>query len=86
MTVHAELAVPVSNSVPLPVNRAWLCAAKRADPVLEELFAKVVSNSNETDERIAYYLADDLLMGKWSPSVPNDEWKTVFKIVVPAMH
>ena len=76
---------PVGDRPSLPMNRARLSEAQKADPSLKRCFSKVVSNSNATDERIAYYIEEDLLMRKWSPSVAADaEWSVVCQVVVPA--
>lgn len=76
---------PVGDRSSLPVSRAWLCEAQRADPTLKGCFTKVVSNSNATDQQVAYYLEDNLLMHRWSPSVADDaEWSAICQIVVPA--
>ena len=69
----------------LPMSRARLSEAQKADMSLKKCFSKVVGNSNATDERIAYYMEEDLLMRKWSPSVAADaEWSVVCQVVVPA--
>lgn len=52
---------------PLPVSRTHLCEMQRADPTRKECFLKVVSNSNATGERVAYYVEDNLLMCRWPP-------------------
>lgn len=41
---------PVGDRPFLPVSRARLCDAQRADPMLKECFSKMVTNSNATDE------------------------------------
>ena len=76
---------PVGDRPSLPVSRSRLSEAQKADLALKKCFSKVVGNSSAADERIAYYMEEDLLMRKWSPSVAADaEWGVVSQVVVPA--
>ena len=76
---------PVGDRPSLPMSRAHLSEPQKADLSLKKCFSKVVCNSNTTDKWIAYYMQEDLLMRKWSPSVAADaEWSVVCQVVVPA--
>lgn len=62
----------------LSVTAPHLHDAQKADPSLKGCFSKVVSNSNATNKQIAYYIDEDLLMRRWSPSVATDaKWSVV---------
>lgn len=76
--------VAVGNGASPPMSRAQLCEAQRADPTLQGCFKKLVSDGKASGNMIAYYLDDELLMRRWSPSVSADQkWSYVHQIVAP---
>ena len=63
----AEQALPTGPELPLaggaafPANRACLSQMQKADPTLQECFAKVVSNDKARDEKVAYIMDGEML-------------------------
>ena len=56
--------LPLAGDAAFPVNRERLSQMQKADPTLQECFAKVVSNNKARDEKVAYIMDGEMLLRK----------------------
>ncbi len=60
-----------------------LIEAQRADQTLSRGVEAAVELTDLSEHPVAYYFEDDVLMRKWSPRHAENDWSTVFQVVVP---
>ncbi len=69
--------------VDLPIGKPMLIEAQRADQTLSHGVEAAVELTDLSEHPVAYYFKDDVLMRKWSPHHAENDWSTVFQVVVP---
>ncbi len=69
--------------VDLPIGKPMLIEAQRADQTLSHGVEATVELTDLSEHPVAYYFKDDVLMRKWSPRHAENDWSTVFQVVVP---
>ncbi len=78
-----ELNVCVVPNSNLPLGKLELIKAQHADPTLTPCFATAVKQSVLSKHSVAYYCEEEVLMRKWSPPKAEEDWNTVYQVVVP---
>lgn len=73
-------AVPSFN---LPLGKLELIKAQHADLTLVSCFTTAVKQSALPKHSVAYYFEEEVLMRKWSPPKAEEDWSTVYQVVVP---
>ncbi len=48
-----------------------------------DCFATAVKQSILSKHSVVYYCEEEVLMRKWSPPKAEEDWNTVFQVVVP---
>ncbi len=78
-----EVDVCALPCVDLPIGKPMLIEAQRADQTLSHCVEATVELTDLSEDPVAYYFEDDVLMRKWSPRHAKNDWSTVFQVVVP---
>lgn len=78
-----EIDVCALPNVDLSFGKPQLIEAQRVDQTLSHCIAVTVDWSVLSEHPVAYYLEDGVLMRKWTPSHTDNDWSTVFQVVVP---
>ncbi len=78
---RGPFSVPVPDSL-LSVFRSGLVTEQRADPMLSELFNRVLSEADGKSAAKGYLLKDELLVRKWMPHGETFVGNPVFQVVV----
>lgn len=78
-----EVDVCALPNVDLSFGKPQLIEAQRADETLSHCIAVTVEPSVLLEHPVAYYLEDGVLMRKWTPRHAENEWSSVFQVVVP---
>lgn len=82
---HADPVLPyLAGDETFPVTRTHFSELQRMDPTLTDCYAKVVSDSRATGEKVAYLFDGDVLVRTWCSLLNNDsDCDSVYQIVVP---
>ncbi len=70
----------------LPIGKPMLIEAQRADQTLSRCVEAAFELNDLSSHPLAYYFEDDVLTHKWSTRHANNDWSTVFQVVVPKHH
>uniref|UniRef100_A0A671PSE2 CCHC-type domain-containing protein n=1 Tax=Sinocyclocheilus anshuiensis TaxID=1608454 RepID=A0A671PSE2_9TELE len=83
-TENKDVIVSDADILKLPVSRERIIAAQKEDKTLVNSFNSAIALDVAKDNKVAYFIDNDLLMRKWCSHVDkNFDWNVVYQIVVP---
>ncbi|KAK0138324.1 Transposon Tf2-8 polyprotein [Merluccius polli] len=71
-----------NNTANISLSRDKLILLQKSDATLVSCFQAALSDPNGASEPCAFFIKDGVLMRMWRPRL-NEEWGTVYQIVVP---
>lgn len=85
--LNADLLRLDNSTLSVPMSRERIIVAQKEDESLAKCFASVVSPDQIRQEKVIYFVEDNLLMRKWCPNSENEsEWNVVCQIVIPSCY